>query len=65
MAAIQNCTSILTDPSGPFNFTPNQVQAAFSQLSLYTNAESCPMVRYSVVLGRLSASPISYMSIMI
>ncbi|KAI0723473.1 cytidine deaminase-like protein [Earliella scabrosa] len=43
MAAIQNCTSILTDPSGPFNFTPNQVQAAFSQLSLYTNAESCPM----------------------
>ncbi|RDX53018.1 cytidine deaminase-like protein [Lentinus brumalis] len=43
MVAIQNCTKIMTDPAGPFKFTPSQAQAAFSQLSLYTNAESCPM----------------------
>lgn len=43
IAAIQNCTAIMTDPSGPFRFTPSEVEAAFAQLSLYTNAESCPM----------------------
>ncbi|KAI0773768.1 cytidine deaminase-like protein [Fomes fomentarius] len=43
MVAIQNCTTIMTDPSGPFNFTASEAKAAFSQLSLYTNAESCPM----------------------
>ncbi|KAI0721980.1 cytidine deaminase-like protein [Cerioporus squamosus] len=43
MTAIQNCTEIMTDPTGPFKFTPSRAQAAFAQLSLYTNAESCPM----------------------
>ncbi|KAF7185929.1 hypothetical protein HII31_12802, partial [Pseudocercospora fuligena] len=43
MAAILNCTSILTSPSGPYNLTPAQAQMAFQDLSLYTNAESCPM----------------------
>ncbi|RPD62044.1 cytidine deaminase-like protein [Lentinus tigrinus ALCF2SS1-7] len=43
MAAIQNCTKIMTDPEGPFKFSPDQTEAAFAQLSLYTNAESCPM----------------------
>ncbi|TBU50504.1 cytidine deaminase-like protein [Dichomitus squalens] len=43
MAAIQNCTSIMTDPDGPFKFTPSRAEAAFTELSLYTNAESCPM----------------------
>lgn len=43
IAAIANCTSILTDPTGRYNFTASQAQSAFSSLSLYTNAESCPM----------------------
>jgi len=44
MAAINNCTSILTDPSGKYRMTPSEALNAFSSLSLYTNAESCPMV---------------------
>ncbi|KAI0676758.1 cytidine deaminase-like protein [Trametes maxima] len=43
IAAIQNCTAIFTDPHGPYNYTASQAQAAFADLSLYTNAESCPM----------------------
>ncbi|KAK8203117.1 guanine deaminase [Phyllosticta capitalensis] len=43
MAAIANCTARLTDPNGPYNLTASKAQAAFTQLSLYTNAESCPM----------------------
>lgn len=45
IVAIRNCSAILTDPSGPHNLTSSQALTAFSQLSLYTNAESCPMVR--------------------
>ncbi|KAI0751259.1 guanine deaminase [Daedaleopsis nitida] len=48
MVAIQNCTAIMTDPNGPFKFTPSQAQAAFSQLSLYTNAESCSMCTLAI-----------------
>ncbi|KAL2415800.1 hypothetical protein ABEF94_004749 [Exophiala dermatitidis] len=43
IAAIKNCSEILTDPSGPYNMTALEAQTAFSSLSLYTNAESCPM----------------------
>ncbi|KAI1461024.1 cytosine deaminase [Annulohypoxylon moriforme] len=43
MSAIANCTRILTDPSGPYKLSPSEASAAFSSLSLYTNAESCPM----------------------
>ncbi|KAK4215817.1 guanine deaminase [Rhypophila decipiens] len=43
MAAITNCSAILTDPNGPYKLTPSQALAAFADLSLYTNAESCPM----------------------
>lgn len=43
MAAISNCSSILTDPKGPYNLTATEAAAAFADLSLYTNAESCPM----------------------
>ncbi|KAJ5569390.1 guanine deaminase [Penicillium hetheringtonii] len=35
--------AILTDPMGHFQLTPSEAQAAFNDLSLYTNAESCPM----------------------
>lgn len=43
MAAINNGTTVLTDPQGPYKLTASQAQKAFSSLSLYTNAESCPM----------------------
>jgi tRNA(Arg) A34 adenosine deaminase TadA len=33
----------LTDPAGPYHLTPSEAQRAFTTLSLYTNAESCPM----------------------
>ncbi|KAI0900370.1 cytidine deaminase-like protein [Annulohypoxylon nitens] len=43
MAAIANCSRILTDPNGPYKLTPSEAVAAFPSLTLYTNAESCPM----------------------
>ncbi|KAB8229762.1 nucleoside deaminase [Aspergillus alliaceus] len=43
ITAITNCTAILTDPAGRFRLTPSQAQAAFADLTLYTNAESCTM----------------------
>ncbi|CEJ59825.1 hypothetical protein PMG11_08428 [Penicillium brasilianum] len=43
IAAIKNCTSILTDPHGKFRMSATQAQDAFADLTLYTNAESCPM----------------------
>ncbi|KAH7311395.1 guanine deaminase [Stachybotrys elegans] len=43
MAAITNCSAVLTDPEGPYKLSPSEALAAFSQLTLYTNAESCPM----------------------
>jgi tRNA(Arg) A34 adenosine deaminase TadA len=43
IAAINNCTNVLTDPAGPYHLTPSEAQHAFTTLSLYTNAESCPM----------------------
>lgn len=44
IAAIQNCSKVLTDPAGPYKLSPRDAISAFKQLSLYTNAESCPMV---------------------
>jgi tRNA(Arg) A34 adenosine deaminase TadA len=44
IAAIKNCTSILTDPNGKFRMSAPEAQEAFADLTLYTNAESCPMV---------------------
>lgn len=43
IAAITNCSAILTDPTGPCRLSPADATAAFADLSLYTNAESCPM----------------------
>ncbi|OOQ87407.1 FCY1p [Penicillium brasilianum] len=43
IAAITNCTDILTDSQGDFRLSTSEAQSAFSDLSLYTNAESCPM----------------------
>ncbi|KAI8316856.1 hypothetical protein K4K61_000140 [Colletotrichum sp. SAR11_59] len=43
MVAINNCSAIFTDPQGRYNMTPADALLAFSNLTLYTNAESCPM----------------------
>ncbi|KAK3318784.1 guanine deaminase [Apodospora peruviana] len=43
MAAITNCSAILTDPKGKYKLTPAQALNAFADLTIYTNAESCPM----------------------
>ncbi|KKK13563.1 hypothetical protein ARAM_001732 [Aspergillus rambellii] len=43
IAAINNCTAILTDPNGRFRLSPAEAQDAFADLTIYTNAESCPM----------------------
>ncbi|XMA12351.1 hypothetical protein WAI453_005142 [Rhynchosporium graminicola] len=43
IAAISNCSSILTDPAGEYKSSTGEVLLAFSNLSLYTNAEPCPM----------------------
>ncbi|KAI1343802.1 cytidine deaminase-like protein [Xylariaceae sp. FL0016] len=48
MAAIANCTAVLTDPAGPHNLSAAAALAAFASLSLYTNAESCPMCAAAV-----------------
>ncbi|KID98029.1 guanine deaminase, partial [Metarhizium majus ARSEF 297] len=43
VAAISNCSKILTDPNGKYKLTAQESIAAFAELSLYTNAESCTM----------------------
>ncbi|KAJ5913663.1 guanine deaminase [Penicillium tannophilum] len=43
MSAIKNCTAILTDPHGKYRMTASEAEDAFADLTLYTNAESCPM----------------------
>lgn len=43
IAAINNCTKVLGDPNGPYKLSPSQVTATWKTLTLYTNAESCPM----------------------
>ncbi|KAF4783621.1 CFEM domain-containing protein [Colletotrichum scovillei] len=48
MAAIDNCSAIFVDPQGPYRMTPAQALAAFANLTIYTNAESCPMCASAV-----------------
>ncbi|KAG5926467.1 hypothetical protein E4U42_003288 [Claviceps africana] len=43
IAAINNCSAILTDPDGPYRLTGGEAQLAWADLSLYTNAEPCSM----------------------
>lgn len=44
MVAIDNCSKIFTAENGSYRLSPEEALSAFSQLSLYTNGESCPMV---------------------
>ncbi|KAH8794664.1 cytidine deaminase-like protein [Hyaloscypha finlandica] len=43
ISAINNCSEILTDPHGDYRLSTSESLKAFSKLSLYTNAEPCPM----------------------
>ncbi|QUC20713.1 uncharacterized protein UV8b_04954 [Ustilaginoidea virens] len=43
IAAINNCSALLTDPRGPYKLTGAEAQRAWADLTLYTNAEPCPM----------------------
>ncbi|SMR42600.1 unnamed protein product [Zymoseptoria tritici ST99CH_1E4] len=43
MAAINNCTAVLSDPDGHYKLSPAEIQKAWHQLTLYTTAEPCPM----------------------
>ncbi|EME49355.1 hypothetical protein DOTSEDRAFT_117253, partial [Dothistroma septosporum NZE10] len=43
IAAINNCSAVLTEPSGRWGLTGAEVSNAFSKLTLYTTAEPCPM----------------------
>ncbi|EEH07036.1 conserved hypothetical protein [Histoplasma capsulatum G186AR] len=43
IAAITNCTDILTNKHGRFKLTSLEALEAFKEFTLYTNAESCPM----------------------
>lgn len=63
IAAISNCSTIFTDPNGPYKLTAAEATAAFSDLSLYTNAESCPMVSPAALVNHFPSRPISHSSI--
>lgn len=43
IAAINNCSSVLTDPEGEYRLSSAAALEAFKDLSLYTTAEACPM----------------------
>ncbi|KAI1614986.1 cytidine deaminase-like protein [Exophiala viscosa] len=51
VAAINNCTSILTDPAGKYQLSGPDALKAFSDLSLYTTAEACPMCSSAILYG--------------
>jgi len=43
ISAINNCSRILTDPEGKYRYSPGEAAETWKELSLYTNAEPCPM----------------------
>ncbi|GIJ86602.1 hypothetical protein Asppvi_005492 [Aspergillus pseudoviridinutans] len=43
ISAIMNCSAILQDAHGQFRLSPDEARIAMSSLTLYSNAESCPM----------------------
>lgn len=52
IAAINNCSTILTSTNGPYNLSGPEALDTFSRLSLYTTAEACSMcataIRYAL-----------------
>lgn len=51
IAAINNCTGILTDPNGAYRLSADEALLAFRDLTLYTNAEPCPMCASAIRYG--------------
>ncbi|OQV09164.1 Cytidine and deoxycytidylate deaminase zinc-binding domain-containing protein [Cladophialophora immunda] len=51
IAAINNCSRILTDPDGPYKLSGPEALQALSDLSLYTTAEACPMCSSAILYG--------------
>lgn len=51
IAAINNCTSVLTDPRGAYRLSPQEAYAAWQDLSLYTTGEPCPMCASAIRWG--------------
>lgn len=43
ISALNNLTQTLTSPDGAYKYSPLQAASAFKDLTLYTNAEPCPM----------------------
>ncbi|KIW80973.1 hypothetical protein Z517_03996 [Fonsecaea pedrosoi CBS 271.37] len=51
IAAINNCSRILTDPDGPYKLSGPDAIKALGDLSLYTTAEACPMCSSAILYG--------------
>ncbi|KAK5192360.1 hypothetical protein LTR99_010512 [Exophiala xenobiotica] len=51
IAAINNCTNILTDSAGKYKLSGAEALRALSDLSLYTTAEPCPMCSSAILYG--------------
>lgn len=49
IAAIENCSTILTDPNGPYKFSAQEAIQAYTQLTVYTNGEPCPMCASAIM----------------
>ncbi|KAK2779582.1 cytidine and deoxycytidylate deaminase zinc-binding region [Colletotrichum kahawae] len=52
ISAINACTAKFTEQG----MTPTEIYAAWGDLSIYTNAESCPMHNYNVGWGVMTLS---------
>ncbi|KAK5731894.1 hypothetical protein LTR17_010969 [Elasticomyces elasticus] len=48
IAAINNCTAVLTDPNGRYRLSSAETLEAYKSLTLYTTAEPCPMCASAV-----------------
>lgn len=49
IAAIENCSAILTDPAGRFKLSVHEAIEAYADLTIYTNGEPCPMCASAIV----------------